>query len=130
MTFTYKLRNGSGPSNTATVTLNVTAAAQTAPTASNFTFTRKMETFGGTSFRIEEVDSTGAVFDQAYQTTVTDAQGAAITTLQSLTVLQSLIVIQGTANTAQTMKVTYRLKNGVGVSNVATVTLVLTPWTQ
>lgn len=135
VTFTYRLRNGSGVSYPATVTLTVSGAVTKAPTAVDDTISYTMAVGPNNSVQItladvigNDSDTIGATFDQTVTLSLTATSG----TVGNFSVVPLIdrLLIDNLPSGSNTLTFKYRLKNSIGTSNTATVTVNVTKATN
>ncbi len=131
VTFTYRLKNGNGLSQPATVTLTVDGAATKAPTAVNDTiaYTLPVGTLSLVQITLADVigndtDTAGATFDQSLSLALTATNGTVANF--SVVPLIDRILIDNLPGVSNVLTFNYRLKNSLGVSNTAVVTVNVT----
>lgn len=131
VTFTYRLRNGSGLSYPATVTLTVGAEVTKAPTTADDTisYTIPAGTLSLVQINLADVigndsDTAGATFDQSVSLALTATNG----TVGNFSVIPLVdrILIDNLPASSNTLTFNYRLKNSIGTSNTSKITVNVT----
>ena len=131
VTFTYRLKNDSGQSAPATVTLTVAAAATKAPTAVDDTISYTIPAGTQNSVQVtladvigNDSDTAGATFDQSVALAFTATTG----TVGNFAVVSLIdrILIDNLPAASNVLTFNYRLKNSLGTSNTAKITVNVT----